>query len=299
MTAAQARLLLAVVLVAPPAEAAAQVRASEPAVVAQTVDGTTLTIEYYRPRVRGREVVYGGLMPWGEVWTPGANYATTLEVNHDITINGHAVKQGKYSVWMELQPKEWTLILDPKAKRFHTEHPKPDSSQVRFPVTPANVKGPEVLTWFFPAISATGTTLQMAWAGKSVALEVVVPQSHPLTLAADLAPRYTGSYAFAWTSGDPTEAPSESAAPPSTWAVRYDRGMLLADWEGPPFPDWAHLVLIRIADNWFIPGTLVDGELFDVFSDLVIEFDTSGGPAAGFGVRGEDDEVLAKGVRAK
>lgn len=283
-----------------PGAAEAQVRASEAATVSQTVDGTTLTVTYSRPRVRGRDVVYGGLMPWGEVWTPGANYATTLETSSDITVNGHALKKGKYSVWMELQPKEWTVIFDPKAKAFHTEHPKPDSSQVRFAVTPADVKGPDVLTWSFPGISTTGMTMQMAWAGKAVTLQVAVPQSRPLTLAADLAPRYVGTYSFAWTQGDPAEQGADSAPPkPSAWVVRYEKGMLLADWAGAPFPEWEHLVLIKIQDNWFYPGSLINGELFDVSSDVVIEFDVQGGSATGFDARTEDDNVFAKGTRTK
>ncbi len=282
-----------------PVASEAQVRASEAATVSQTVDGTILTVTYSRPRVRGREVVYGGLMPWGEVWTPGANYATTLETTSDITVNGHALPKGKYSVWMELQPKTWTVIFDPKFKAFHTEHPKPDSTQVRFPVTPADGKGPDVLTWTFPSISTTGTTLQMAWAGKSVTLDVAVPPSRPLTIPADLAPRYAGTYDFAWSASDPTEKADSTPPKPSTWNVRYEKGMLLCDWVGAPFPEWEHLVLIKIADNWFNPGSLVNGELWDVVSDIVIEFDVQGGHATGYEIRGENDEVIAKGALKK
>lgn len=283
-----------------PGLAGAQVRASEVATVSQTVDGTTITVQYARPRVRGREVIYGGLMPWGEVWTPGANYATTLETTSDITLDGHPLPKGKYSVWMELQPTEWTVIFDRKARRFHTEHPKFDSTQVRFPVTPTDGQGPEVLTWSFPDVSITGTSLQMAWAGKAVTLKVGVPQSRPITLPADLAPRYVGTYRFAWTAPEAPEPGTDSApAKPSTWVVRYEQGMLLADWDGAPFPEWQHLVLIKIQDNWFYPGSLMDGALYDVSSDVVIEFDVSRGRASGFDVRGEDDEAFAKGTRMK
>ena len=66
----------------------AQVRASEPALVAQTIDGTRLTVEYSRPRARTRDSLFGRVVTWGEVWTPGANLATTLEVGKDVKING-------------------------------------------------------------------------------------------------------------------------------------------------------------------------------------------------------------------
>ena len=98
--------LLLTSLVALPGHGHAQVRASELAIVSQTIDGTVITVEYSRPRVRGRSPVFGKLVTWGEVWTPGANWATTLDVSKDVTIDGHPLPRGKYSVWMEVQPKE-------------------------------------------------------------------------------------------------------------------------------------------------------------------------------------------------
>ena len=181
-----------------PAAGRAQVRASERGGSFQVVNGTTITVEYSRPAVCGRLPIYGGQIPWGEVWTPGANWATTLEVDHDVSINGHPVKKGKYSVWMEVQPAEWTVILDPRARLFHIAHPKPDSLQVRFPVMPADVQGADLLTWSFPAVSPTGTTLQMAWAGKSVALQITVPPVEIPPVAASVGERYVGKYRLWW-----------------------------------------------------------------------------------------------------
>jgi hypothetical protein len=219
-------------------------------------------------------------------------------VDKDVTVNGHTLPKGKYSVWMEIQLKEWTVIFDPKSRVFHTLRPKPDSTQVRFAVTPDEVAGPDVLTWSFPEVSSTGTTLRMAWAGRSVSLNVTVPPSHPLTVPADLAGRYTGTYRFDWVSRDTTEAQPDSAfAKPSVWTVTYANGMLLAEWTPPPFEEWRHLVLIKIGDDWFNPGAMIDGKLFDVTSDLIIEFAVKDGRATGFDVRAESDELIGKGTR--
>jgi len=287
----------------------AQVRASEIATISQTVDGTVITVDYSRPRTRGRTPIYGKVVTWGEVWTPGANWATTLDLSNDVTINGHAIPKGKYSVWMEVQPKDWTVILDPKFKQFHIPHPKPDSSQIRFVVTPDSVVGPEVLTWSFPKIGPTGATLQMAWAGRSVSLDIVVPPSNPITLAANLAPRYVGNYEFEWAPPPPLPEADSAAPPPedadmgppgpktSVWTVTYAKEMLLVEWAPPPFEEWSKLVLIKIGDDWFYPGAMIDGELFDVASDLVIEFSLKDGKATGFEIRGEDDNVIGTAVR--
>ena len=69
----------------------AQIRASELATVSQVIDGTRISIEYSRPRARGRQNVFGGEVKWQEVWTPGANFATTLELSKGLKIDGHAV----------------------------------------------------------------------------------------------------------------------------------------------------------------------------------------------------------------
>ena len=61
--------------------AQSQIRASERGSITQTIDGTTITVDYARPRTRGRAAVFGGEVHWKEVWTPGANMATTLEVS--------------------------------------------------------------------------------------------------------------------------------------------------------------------------------------------------------------------------
>ncbi len=279
--------LAAIALLAGTTAGQAQVRASERGGAFQVVNGTKITVEYSRPLVRGRSPMFGGQIPWGEVWTPGANWATTLEVDHDVTVNGHALATGKYSVWMEVQPKEWTVILDPRAKLFHIAHPKPDSAQVRFPVTPSDVDGPEVLTWSFTSFSPTGTTLQMAWAGTAVALDITVPPVEIPPLAAGVGERYAGRYKMWWV--------SESNQ--SVLAVVAKDGRLLGQWSGAPFPVWNNLTFVPVAEDWFDLGAMVDGSLYDVVTDVVFEFAVTDGRATGFEIRGPTDLVIGRGSR--
>ena len=72
-----------------------QVKASEPATVSQTIDGTEIALAYSRPRARGRDSLFGKVVTWQEVWTPGANWATTLEVSRNVRVNGHQLPLGK------------------------------------------------------------------------------------------------------------------------------------------------------------------------------------------------------------
>jgi len=279
--------VVAIALLAGASAGEAQVRASERGGTFQVVNGTRITVEYSRPLVRGRSVVFGGQVPWGEVWTPGANWATTLEVDHDVSIDGHPLKTGKYSVWMEVQPTEWTVILDPRAKLFHIAHPKPDSAQIRFPVTPTDIVGPEVLTWSFTSFSPTGTTLEMSWAGKAVTLHLTVPPVEIPPLAAGVGERYAGKYRMWWL----------SESNPSELAVAANDGRLLGKWSGAPFPVWNNLTFVPVAEDWFDLGAMVDGSLYDVVTDVVFEFTVVNGRATGFDIRGPSDNVIGRGTR--
>src|SRR5271157_1777351 len=56
-------------------------------------DGKSITVDYSSPRAKGRKI-YGGLVPYGEVWRAGANEATTLTTNTVITVGGKTVPAG-------------------------------------------------------------------------------------------------------------------------------------------------------------------------------------------------------------
>ena len=113
----------------------AQVLASERSSVSQTVDGTTATLTYYRPRARGRTGLFGSRVRWGEVWTPGANQATTLNVNKDVSIEGQPVAKGTYSIWFVIARGPWEMVLDKDTTLFHTQGPKQRPGQIRFPIS--------------------------------------------------------------------------------------------------------------------------------------------------------------------
>jgi hypothetical protein len=105
------------------APSAAQVHGSEAQTLEQVISGTTISIEYACPSVRGREPFFGGLVPWTAVWTPGANAATQLEVSADFKLGEAEIPAGAYSLW--LQPHEndsWPLMLHADTSLFHVPH---------------------------------------------------------------------------------------------------------------------------------------------------------------------------------
>lgn len=291
-----------------------QIRASERGQVSQTVDGTTITIDYARPRARGRESVFGGEVHWGEVWTPGANLATTLDVDRNVRINGHAVPKGKYSVWMTVRKDgAWTVIFDTTTKLFHTERPGEESWQIRFDLRPEPRPSLEVLTWWFPEVRSDGVTLAMQWSSSYVPLNVTVEPSRPLTIAADLARPYLGEYDFKWAEQAPDSSEAGAGSedgqhhrdssgtheppPGTTFEVFYDKGSLWARVDPAPFPGMETVLLIRKAGHWFFPAMMKDGQVYDTMDDMVMEFKVENGTASGFEVRVEDDELIASATR--
>jgi hypothetical protein len=161
--------------------ACAQVRASERGSVSQTVDGTVITIDYGRPQVRGRENIFGKIIPAGDVWTPGANWATTLEVSKPVKLQGRDLAAGTYSMWMVTGPGDWTVHLHTNAHIFHTAPPKASDMLLSVTVRPTQGEPTEVLTFDFPRVAPDSTTLRFRWATAVVSLDIVTQPTRPAT----------------------------------------------------------------------------------------------------------------------
>lgn len=93
--------------------AAEEKRASPHEQTTLTLGGKKITVEYGRPFKKGRDI-FGGLVPWDQVWRTGADEATTLATDADIVIGSLKVPKGKYSLFtMPVgKGKEWTLIVN-------------------------------------------------------------------------------------------------------------------------------------------------------------------------------------------
>ena len=270
-------------------EAVGQIRASERATVMQTVDGTVMTVEYSRPRTRGRASVFGDEVKWEEIWTPGANMATTLELSKPVEINGHPVPQGKYSVWIQVNQGDWIFMLDTVVNRFHTVRPKMDRVMLKFNFRPEEKPRMEVLTWWFPEVRSDRAVLAMQWDKFYVPLTIKVESSYSMAVPADIGRPMVGSYEMRWT-GDPSAMKVD---------ITYDRGSLWAHVDPAPFPGYDTMVLLRMKDDSYIPGWWINNELYDASDDMMMEFKIENGKATGFDVRSKNDNVIASGSRTR
>lgn len=284
MTATRASIpfCLAVTLVLSAAlPARGQVRASPRGGTTQTIDNTTITLDYGRPGLRGRTDIFGGVVPWGKVWTPGANWATTIETDKPITIDGHPLAAGKYSVWLQVQPEEWTAIFDPTPRRFHLMPPAEAEGQLRFAIRPGTGPNVELLTWSFPEVRATGATLQLAWATTTVSFDIGVASSRSLEVPATTAENYTGKWQV--------QPKGMLGTAPFEMEFTHDGTHLVGDWPNAPNPRLVRFWMVPMGAGIFAPAELEENELFDIVTDLLFEFDPSSGKATSFQIRGPGD----------
>lgn len=75
------------------------------------VGDTHITILYAAPAVRGR-VIWGGLVPYDEVWVTGAHRATSFEIDREFSAGGKKIPAGKYAIFTIPGKYKWIIIFN-------------------------------------------------------------------------------------------------------------------------------------------------------------------------------------------
>ena len=289
--------LLGVALAVSPLRLGAQSLASPFGTVSQKIDSTTMTVDYYRPSARGR-VIFGSLVRWGAVWTPGANWATTLEIDHDVRIEGQPLPRGKYSMWMvpAAPPDSWSVIFNRAARRFHVTRPDPSEDQLRVRVVADSAPAFETLTFSFPLVSRTGATLALNWASTIVPMRIEIQTTRAVVAAAHPNSSYVGVYEL--------REEREMATAPVRFQITEKSGQLwvhtTGNWvEEGLDPDF-DLVPAGSGGDGFHPRQYKNGKLVGTELDELVVFRMEGNQAVGFEIRGiAEARVLARAVRAR
>ena len=150
------------------------VKASQSGSVSQEVANTIITVTYDRPVARGREL-FGGIIPFGEIWNPGANDATTVAFTRDVTINGNALPAGKYSLWAIPDPNRWTIVFNSQAEVYHTPYPGEEFDALRLMASPRLGEHMETMAFYFSAVEKKNAEFRLHWGDTYLPLDIVVP----------------------------------------------------------------------------------------------------------------------------
>lgn len=325
--------IVSALTVVPSGAEAQKFRISQRATISQKLGNTLVSLDYSRPTARGRSDLFGGVVHWGELWTPGANEATVLEASDTITLNGHKVPTGSWSMWIiPSQVGPWEMVLDSRDSLFHTERPELKDDQIRFPLeVKLDAPHEEALAWTFPRIAQDGATMRLNWGTMQTDLEVGVKSIEPvLTVAADEAAKYVGKWQVTFkprpgmTQGPPSAtatisftdegrlrwtfppgvfSPPSSAKPAASEAdakmtpqerERAEAKRKLSAFSEEEFS----YVLVPRARGVFLMGWVDDGQLYDV-EEFFHEFEFEGDRAVRLTLRNDKDEVRGTAVRVK
>ncbi|HXB92209.1 MAG TPA: DUF2911 domain-containing protein [Puia sp.] len=134
-----------------------------------TVKTKNLTVTYGRPTMKGR-TIFGGLVPYDQVWRVGADKATVVTFEKDATFGGKPIKAGSYALFAIPTASKWTVILNSKADQWGLAHDANKAMDV------LNVDVPVV------ALSSPVDKLTYTLSGKGIKIEwektsVMIPVS--------------------------------------------------------------------------------------------------------------------------
>lgn len=154
--------------------------ASPRATVAQRVGLTDIEVHYHRPAVHGR-AVWGGLVPFGQVWRAGANDNTTISFSSDVTIEGASLAAGTYGLHMLPTESTWTVIFSKNSTSWGSFSYDPKEDALRVTVTPKDHPMTESLLYQFGDLAADRATLSLLWEKKQIPISIGV-DTHAVTL---------------------------------------------------------------------------------------------------------------------
>ena len=101
----------------PQSRALLETKPSPAATATGKIGAASVTVSYSSPAVKGR-AIWGGLVPYGQVWRAGANEATTVEFTKDVKVAGKTLPAGKYGFFVLPTEKQWTVIFNKVPKQW-------------------------------------------------------------------------------------------------------------------------------------------------------------------------------------
>jgi len=137
-------------------------RASLAAKVSQTAGLTEIALEYSSPAVRSR-TIFGGVVPFGEVWRTGANACTKISFSKEVQIGSAAVAAGTYCLFTIPNKDRWTFIVNKDSTQFGAFSYKQALDVARVDVRPEPIPPRERMAFIFSGASDDGVRLDLEW----------------------------------------------------------------------------------------------------------------------------------------
>ena len=149
-------------------------RPSPFAKVWQVVGLTEITVDYSSPGVKGRKI-WGGLVPYDQMWRAGANQATKVTFSRNVTFAGKPVPAGSYAFFLIPTKDAWTVILNKKTDQSGTARDyKQAEDLLRVTVKPKAAPFRERLAYLITDFTDDKASLDLEWDKLRLSIPITV-----------------------------------------------------------------------------------------------------------------------------
>jgi len=152
--------------------------------MSQTIGISTVTVNYSRPSVKGREV-WGKLVPYGwnvqgfgagnsAPWRAGANENTVIKFSHDVTVEGHKVPAGTYGLFFVINSDNTSgeVILSKDNKSWGSFFYDAKNDEMKANIQLRSIPQTEMLTYDFENLTKNSGELVLNWEKKQFPVKI-------------------------------------------------------------------------------------------------------------------------------
>lgn len=194
--------------------------ASQRAVVGQRIGLTDITITYHRP-LAGTRKIWGGIVPYGQVWRAGANENTTIEFSTPVSIEGKPLAKGIYGLHMMPDTDSWTVIFSKNSSSWGSFTYSQTEDALRVTVKPQPSEMHNALTYDFDDVKPGSAVVKLQWEKLAVPFTIAANETE-VTLSS-LHDELRGGKQYVW------EGPAEAAQYCLANKVAFEDGLAWAN----------------------------------------------------------------------
>jgi hypothetical protein len=190
--------------------------ASQRAVVGQRIGLTDITIAYHRP-LAGERKIWGGLVPYGQVWRAGANENTTIEFSTPVSVEGQPLAKGIYGLHTIPDADSWTVIFSRNSSSWGSFTYNQAEDALRVKVKPQPSEMHNALTYDFDDVKPDSVVVKLQW--EKLAVPFTVSANETEVTLASLRDELRGGKQYLW------EGPAEAAQYCIANKVAFEEGL--------------------------------------------------------------------------
>jgi YHS domain-containing protein len=143
------------------------------------IEGTTIGIQYYAPGVRGRQI-WGGLIPYDQVWSAGAHSATRVNFSTDVLVAQTKIPAGDYAFFAIPGKENWTLVLNKNYQQHLADDYSDSLDVVRIQVKPVVLKDTIQRLTYLVKPSGEGTgSINLYWEKLELSMPFTILKNTP------------------------------------------------------------------------------------------------------------------------